>query len=127
VSTAIPLTIRPGLEPPNAVSLHEHCPAAIQQPFYCDPPRALETTRPHVPTCLATPVNDRGVAGLSDDSRSVLSAPGTDVRRRRNWGPWRRSVFTGTEDVFTRIAAMVNGSVGTEPSGPVTPALWAHR
>ena len=80
-----------------------------------------------MPTCVATPVEECRGAGLSDDSRAVISALGTDVWRLQwNTGRSRRSVVRRTKNVFTRLAAIVNKGGRTEPSRSVTPALWAR-
>jgi len=66
-------------------------------------------------------------AGLSDDSRAVISALGTDGwRLRGNTGRSLRSFVTRAENVFTRLAAIGNNVGRTEPSRSVTPALWAR-
>ena len=87
----------------------------------------VQTTRPHMPTRLATPVDQCRVAGLSDNSRAVLSAFGTNVWGLRwNAGRWLPVFVTRAKNVFTRLAAIVNKVSRSEPSRSVTPALWAR-
>src|SRR5436190_23205443 len=84
----------------------------------------VQTTRPHMPTRLATPVDQCRVAGLSDNSRAVLTALGTDVWCLRwNAGRWLPVFVTRAKNVFTRLTAIVNRVNRTEPSRSVTPAL----
>ena len=86
----------------------------------------VERATEHLFTRFATPVDEWRDARLSDYSRSVTSARGTHVCRRRwNGGRLFRSFFTRAEDVFTPIAAMVNKWRRTEPSRSVTAAFRA--
>lgn len=87
----------------------------------------VERTTEHVPTRFATSVDEWLVTGLSDYSRSVTSALRTHACRLRwNAGRLLRLFLTRAEDVFTRIAAMVNKRRRTEPSRSMTSTFWAH-
>jgi hypothetical protein len=127
LSAAIPLTIHPEPEPPRRVVLHGSCHQRLSTRRSLRCSTDVETTRPQMPTRLATPVDECRGAGLSDDSRAVISALGTDVWRLQ-WitGRSLRSFVTRAKDVFTRLAAIADKAVRTEPSRSVTPALWAR-
>jgi hypothetical protein len=127
LSAAIPLTIHPEPEPPRRVVLHGSCHQRLSTRRSLRCSTDVETTRPQMPTRLATPVDECRGAGLSDDSRAVISALGTDVWRLQ-WitGRSLRSFVTRAENVFTRLAAIADKVVRTEPLRSVTPALWAR-
>jgi hypothetical protein len=126
LSAAIPLTLHPEPEPPPRVLLHGPC-QRLSKPRSLRCSADVETTRPHMPTRLATPVDECRGARLADDSRAVISALGTDAWRLQ-WNMRRSlsSFVTRAENVFTRLAAIVDRVGRTEPSRSVTPALWAR-
>jgi len=76
----------------------------------------------HVSTVFAAAMDKRRfAAGLTDDSCSMTSALRTHICA----GRLLRWFITRAEDVFARIAAMVDKRRGTEASRSVTSALWA--
>ena len=84
----------------------------------------------HVSTVLAAAMDERRFAGLTDESCSMTSA----LRTHGCAGRLLRWFITRAEDVFARIAAMVERRRGTEPSRSVTSALradlcrlWRHE
>ena len=77
-------------------------------------------------TVFAAAVNERRVARLSDYPRSVTAALWTRRRFRWNAGRLLRSFVTRAEDVFARIAAMVDDWHSTERSRSVIAAFRAE-